>query len=156
MDMAPAQVRADRGLRRIAPVAFAAEEDHPLMREEIFGPFLPVLAFDEPERAFAFVRAGEKPLAFYVFTEDEDLAARALERVSSGGACVNDVILHAAAAALPFGGVGASGMGRYHGKHGFDFFSHIKSVLHQSSAGDMPLRYPPFSGEKLAFLRGMG
>ncbi|MDR2075537.1 MAG: aldehyde dehydrogenase family protein [Desulfovibrio sp.] len=154
MDMAPARARADRRLRKIAPLAFAAEKDHPLMEEEIFGPFLPVLAFDQPEQALDFVRAGEKPLAFYLFTEDEALASRALERVSSGGACVNDVILYAAAAAMPFGGVGTSGMGRYHGKYGFDFFSNIKSVLHQSSTVDMPLRYPPFSGEKLALLRG--
>jgi aldehyde dehydrogenase (NAD+) len=152
--MAPAHARADRALRKIAPAAFAADKDHPLMEEEIFGPFLPVLAFDEPGQALDFIRAGEKPLAFYLFTEDEGLASRALEEISSGGACVNDVILHAAAAAMPFGGVGASGTGSYHGKYGFDFFSNIKSVLHQSCAGDMTLRYPPFTGEKLALLRG--
>ncbi|MDR2605599.1 MAG: aldehyde dehydrogenase family protein [Desulfovibrio sp.] len=153
--IAPAGTKTDKSARKIAPTAFAADAGHPAMREEIFGPLLPVLSFTKAEDALEGIRAGHKPLAFYVFTENAGFARRALSRVSSGGACVNDVLLHAASAAMPFGGVGESGMGRYHGRRGFEFFSNIKSVLHQSGTVDVPFRYPPFSEETLAVLRGM-
>ena len=154
--MLPAGARADRAARKIAPVAFRADRNHPAMREEIFGPLLPVIPYADPDEALSFIRNGEKPLAFYIFTEDKELAEKALATVSSGGACVNDVLLHAASAAMPFGGVGASGMGRYHGKYGFSFFSNVKSILEQSSAVDMPFRYPPYAEETLAMLRSPG
>jgi aldehyde dehydrogenase (NAD+) len=153
--MAPAGTKADRDARKIAPTAFAADAGHPAMREEIFGPLLPVLSFVEADAALESIRAGEKPLAFYVFTENPAFARHALSRVSSGGACVNDVLMHAASAAMPFGGVGGSGMGRYHGRQGFEFFSNIKSVLHQSGVVDAPFRYPPYSQETMNMLRGM-
>ena len=153
--VAPPDIRADRAGRKIAPKAFRADAAHPAMQEEIFGPLLPVLPFSDPEEAVTLVRNREKPLAFYVFTEDKQFAAQALARVSSGGACVNDVLLHAASAEMPFGGVGASGMGQYHGKYGFAFFSHVKSVLEQTTDTDMPMRYPPYSDEVLAMLRSM-
>ncbi|MDR0827116.1 MAG: aldehyde dehydrogenase family protein [Desulfovibrio sp.] len=151
--LAPANTPADRKTRKIAPVAFAADTKHPAMREEIFGPLLPVLSFDNMHEALDYIRSGEKPLAFYVFTENKRLANLALSRVSSGGACVNDVLLHAASAVLPFGGVGASGMGRYHDRQGFEFFSNIKSILRQSSSVDVPFRYPPFAEPTLEMLR---
>ncbi|MDR1945912.1 MAG: aldehyde dehydrogenase family protein [Desulfovibrio sp.] len=154
--MAPAGTRTDKAARKMAPTAFAADAGHPSMREEIFGPLLPVLSFNKAEDALESIRAQEKPLAFYVFTEDKAFARRALSRVSSGGACVNDVLLHAASADMPFGGVGGSGMGRYHGRRGFEFFSNIKSVLHQSTGVDALFRYPPFSPETMAMLRGPG
>jgi aldehyde dehydrogenase (NAD+) len=153
--LAPAGTRADKTAHKIAPIAFAADAGHPAMREEIFGPLLPVLSFTNADAALESIRAGHKPLAFYVFTENAAFARHALSKVSSGGACVNDVLMHAASAAMPFGGVGESGMGRYHGRRGFEFFSNIKSVLHQSGTVDAPFRYPPFSEETLAALRGM-
>jgi aldehyde dehydrogenase (NAD+) len=153
--LAPAGTKTDQTTRKIAPAAFAADAGHPAMQEEIFGPLLPVLSFTDADAALESIRAGHKPLAFYLFTENSAFARHALSRVSSGGACVNDVVMHAASAAMPFGGVGESGMGRYHGRRGFEFFSNIKSVLHQSAAVDVPFRYPPFSEETLAALRGM-
>ena len=153
--LAPANAAADRGSRKIAPVAFKADRSHPAMEAEIFGPLLPVIPFVDAGEALEYVRSGEKPLAFYIFTQDAALARRALELVSSGGACVNDVLLHAASAAMPFGGVGASGMGRYHGKYGFTFFSNVKSVLEQSATVDVPFRYPPYGEETMAMLRSM-
>ncbi|MDR1398144.1 MAG: aldehyde dehydrogenase family protein [Desulfarculales bacterium] len=149
------EARADGKTLKIAPLVFLAGKEHPAMEEEIFGPLLPVIPYAAPQEALDYIRSREKPLAFYVFSENEEFAAQALAQISSGGACVNDVLMHAASAALPFGGVGASGMGRYHGKYGFDFFSNIRSVLHQSSDSDMPLRYPPFSGEKIKILQNI-
>jgi aldehyde dehydrogenase (NAD+) len=153
--MLPEGARTDRAASKIAPVAFKAGKDHPAMNEEIFGPLLPVIPYSDPDEALSFVRNGERPLAFYIFTDNKALADKALTLVSSGGACVNDVLLHAASAEMPFGGVGTSGLGRYHGKYGFSFFSNVKSVLEQSSAVDMPFRYPPFGEETLTMLRSM-
>ncbi len=155
MALAPENTRADRPARKIAPKAFKADRAHPAMEEEIFGPLLPVIPFSDAEETLRCIRSGEKPLAFYVFTRDQDFARRALTLVSSGGACVNDVLLHAASAAMPFGGVGGSGMGRYHGKYGFSFFSNVKSVLEQSATIDAPFRYPPYGEETMAMLRSM-
>ncbi len=153
--LAPENTPADRATRKIAPVAFKADRAHPAMEAEIFGPLLPVIPFMDEGEALDFIRFGEKPLAFYIFTQDEALARRALDLVSSGGACVNDVLLHAASAAMPFGGVGSSGMGRYHGKYGFSFFSNVKSVLEQSATVDAPFRYPPYGEETMGMLRSL-
>ena len=103
--------------------------DHELMEEEIFGPLLPVLEYDRIEEAVEFVVDRPKPLALYLFTEDMDKKKYVLRNTSSGGVCINDTITHMTTKWLPFGGVGDSGMGRYHGKASFDTFSHEKSVL---------------------------
>lgn len=120
--------------------------ESPLMRDEIFGPILPVLAVDGVEEATAFVNARPKPLALYVFTGDEAVADAVLGEVSSGGACVNQTLMHLIPPDLPFGGVGDSGMGAYHGKAGFDAFSHLKSVLRKPTRPDLRLLYPPYRG----------
>lgn len=121
--------------------------DTPIMQEEIFGPLLPVIAFDDLGAALKSINARPKPLALYYFGEDPDKQERVLTGTTSGGSCVNDVIMHISSVYLPFGGVGASGMGAYHGKGSFDAFTHYKSVLKRSSAFDLPVRYAPYKGK---------
>lgn len=118
--------------------------DSPLMQEEIFGPILPVLGFDTIEEAVRRVRALPRPLALYLFTRDRETEELLIDSLPFGGGCVNDTVLHLASHRLPFGGVGASGMGRYHGRYSFDTFSHLKSVLVKHSAMDAALRYHPY------------
>lgn len=122
-----------------------------VMQEEIFGPVLPVLTFDAIEEAEAFVRSRPHPLALYLFTENKAVKERFLRRVSFGGGCINDTIIHLATSRLGFGGVGNSGMGSYHGKKSFDTFSHEKSIVDKSTWLDLPMRYAPYTktGEKL-------
>ncbi|MCU1374241.1 MAG: aldehyde dehydrogenase [Actinomycetia bacterium] len=115
-----------------------------VMEEEIFGPILPVLAVDGPDEAVAFINARPKPLALYVFAQDHDQADWVLERTSSGGVCVNQTLMHLLPPDLPFGGVGDSGSGGYHGKAGFDAFSHHRSVLRKGTRPDVKLLYPPY------------
>ncbi len=122
-----------------------------VMQEEIFGPILPVLSYDSIEEAIDFVNEREKPLALYVFSKNKKLAKKVLHETSSGGACINDTIMHLASEDLPFGGVGASGIGAYHGKHSFLTFSHQKAVLNKSSVIDVPLRYVPYKVSLSAF-----
>lgn len=140
----------DRDNKYLAPTLVRGiSEDHALMQEEIFGPILPILEVANLEEAIAFVGKRDKPLALYVFTEDKKVAQAVLSRTTSGGACVNEVIAHLSVPDLPFGGVGPSGMGAYHGKAGFEVFSHKKSVLHKSSRLDVPVRYPPYDEKKI-------
>lgn len=123
------------------------------MQEEIFGPVLPVLPLDCLEEAEAFILDRPRPLALYLFSQDRAVQRRFAEQIPFGGGCINDTVLHLANPALPFGGVGSSGMGRYHGKHSFDTFSHLKGVLRSSSRLDLPLRYPPYTEKKMALIR---
>ena len=141
---------------RIAPTVLdgVALED-PVMQEEIFGPILPVLTVDSLDQAIAFVRARPRPLALYLFTSDRTAERRVFRELSFGGGCVNDTILHLASSRLPFGGVGNSGMGAYHGKRSFLTFSHEKGVLKTSTRLDMPLRYPPYTPQKERWSRRM-
>jgi aldehyde dehydrogenase (NAD+) len=111
-----------------------------------------VLAVDDTEDAIEFVRSGDKPLALYVFGDDA-VAQRVLESTSSGGACVNATLLHLAVPELPFGGVGESGSGAYHGRMGFDTFSHRKSVLQRPTRPDPSVMYPPYTRLKDRLLR---
>ena len=139
---------------RIAPTVLdGVTPEDPVMQEEIFGPILPVLAVDSLDEAIAFVRARPRPLALYLFTSDRRTERRVFRELSFGGGCVNDTILHLASSRLPFGGVGNSGMGAYHGKRSFLTFSHEKGVLKTSSRLDMPLRYPPYSPLKERWAR---
>lgn len=119
-----------------------------VMQEEIFGPILPVIEFTEIEQAFAFVREREKPLAAYLFTGDKHTEKEFLRRLSFGGGCINDTIMHLATSQMGFGGVGNSGMGSYHGRKSFETFSHEKSILKKYCWIDMPLRYQPYSHVK--------
>jgi aldehyde dehydrogenase (NAD+) len=133
----------------IAPTVLrGVKPDAPIMQEEIFGPILPILPVKSIEDAIDFVKRGEKPLALYVFSESAAVAQRVVDATSSGGVCVNGTILHIANSALPFGGVGESGMGAYHGRHTFETFSHRKSVLSRGLRFDPSWMYPPYSGLK--------
>jgi len=133
----------------IAPTVLrGVRPDAPIMQEEIFGPILPILPVKSVEDAIDFVKRGEKPLALYIFSDSEAVAQHVVEATSSGGVCVNGTILHIANSALPFGGVGESGMGAYHGRHSFETFSHRKSVLSRGLRFDPSWMYPPYSGLK--------
>ena len=128
----------------IAPTILAdVSPDSAVMQEEIFGPILPVLAFDNLEEALALLRDRPTPLAMYVFTRDRATETRVLADTRSGGVCVNDVVSHMIGPGLPFGGLGASGMGASHGRAGFETFSHQRAVLRRSTWLDLPFRYPP-------------
>ena len=122
------------------------------MQEEIFGPILPVLEFDRLDDALASLRQRPTPLAFYLFTRDRATQERVLCATRSGGVCINDTIVHMIGKELPFGGLGDSGLGAYHGKASFDCFTHYRSVVRRSLAFDLKLRYPP-PGLKLAALK---
>jgi aldehyde dehydrogenase (NAD+) len=115
----------------------------PVMQEEIFGPILPVLEFDKLDDALARLRDQPTPLALYLFTQDRAIQEHVLETARSGGVCLNDTIVHILGKDLPFGGLGESGMGAYHGKASFDCFSHRRSVLRRSVRFDAKFRYPP-------------
>lgn len=120
----------------------------PIMQEEIFGPILPVLTFEHIHDAVQFVNSREKPLALYLFTRNETVQRRVLSACSFGGGCVNDTVMHFANHHLPFGGVGHSGMGSYHGKKSFTTFSHQKSIVQSAGWFDNPVRYHPYSSLK--------
>ena len=139
--------QCDAEARRIAPTLIRVEDlDDPLMQEELFGPLLPVLAVDDLDQAIRLINQRPKPLALYLFTNNRSHQRSLLERTSSGGVGLNDVVMQVGVPELPFGGVGASGMGAYHGKAGFDTFSHRRSVLRRPFRLDAPFRYPPYAG----------
>lgn len=119
-----------------------------IMQEEIFGPVLPVLTFKKLEEAERFVKEREKPLALYYFTQDKEREKQVLNRLSFGGGCINDTIMHLASPYLGFGGVGKSGMGSYHGKNSFQTFSHTKSMIKRFRHPDIPIRYQPYNRVK--------
>ena len=138
--------RWDEKARKIAPTVLDnVSDDAAVMGEEIFGPILPVLTFETLDEVVRRQHALPKPLALYLFTRSKAAERRIIENVSYGGGCVNDTIVHLANDRLPFGGVGASGMGSYHGKASFDTFTHYKGVLKKSNLLDIPLRYAPYS-----------
>ena len=134
--------------RRISPTILTEVEwDSPIMQEEIFGPLLPILPYRKLDDAIRKIQQRPKPLALYLFTQSKEVEERVMREVSFGGGCVNDTILHLATPYMPFGGVGESGMGGYHGKYSFDTFSHQKSVLKRWPKPDIPLRYAPYEGK---------
>ncbi|MFN8207458.1 MAG: aldehyde dehydrogenase [Bacteroidales bacterium] len=124
----------------------------PVMQDEIFGPILPVMVFDELAEAVAFINSRSKPLALYYFGNKIKVARQVLQETSSGGACINDTVMHFANHHLPLGGVGNSGMGRYHGRFTFETFSNPKAVIRKINYPDISLRYPPYKG-KLKWIR---
>jgi len=146
--------QVDPESRYIAPtVVRNVAGDSPLMREEIFGPILPVLRVPDVESAVEFVRQGEKPLALYVFTRNTEVEDAVVRGTSSGGVCVNGTLWHLANPAMPFGGVGESGMGAYHGHHTFETFSHRKPVLTKGWRFEPRVMYPPYSRFKTALIK---
>jgi aldehyde dehydrogenase (NAD+) len=147
---------ADKSARYLAPtIVVDPDLDSGLMTEEIFGPVLPIVSIDSVEDAIAFVNERPKPLALYIYSRSKEIADRVLARTSSGGACVNHSVMHILPETLPFGGVGPSGTGSYHGKAGFDTFSHHKSVLRKPTFPDPRLLYPPYSGWKAKLVRAV-
>ncbi|ATB45054.1 aldehyde dehydrogenase family protein [Corallococcus macrosporus] len=147
----------DAESRYIAPTVLAdVAPDAPIMAEEVFGPVLPVLRFESLDEVVSHVREDGKPLALYVFSNDEAAVERLLRDTRSGGACINTVVLHNVNPNLPFGGVGTSGLGAYHGEAGFRTFSHERAVLRQGRTSLVHLFFPPFTGkaQKLARLAG--
>jgi aldehyde dehydrogenase (NAD+) len=133
-------------LRNVAP-------DSEVMSEEIFGPILPVLTVKDMDAAIEFVNARPKPLALYVFTGDRKREEHVIASTSSGGVCVNATLWHIANPGVPFGGVGPSGMGAYHGRASFETFSHRKGVVSRGTRFDPRFAYPPYSALKTALLK---
>lgn len=142
----------------VAPTVLVdVKPEDDVMNEEIFGPILPILNVIDAREAVKFINSREKPLALYVFTKDRKVQEYFLENTSSGGVCINDTIMHLTVAALPFGGVGSSGMGSYHGKKTFDIFVHKKSAMIRSfnhiGEKSQEVRYPPYSTKATSILR---
>ena len=136
----------DRSDRFIAPTLIdCIDPNSKIMSDEIFGPILPILEYDQLSEAIAFVNARPKPLALYFFSNNKQNQQRILREISYGGGCLNDIIMHLGNPELPFGGVGNSGIGSYHGKATFDTFSHRKSILKNSFRFDLKFRYPPYT-----------
>lgn len=147
--------RYDRESRKMELTVLDSPDVHAtVMEEEIFGPILPVLSYETLDEVKQFVNSRPKPLALYLFTRSEETERRIMEGIPFGGGCINDTVVHLVNHGLPFGGVGNSGMGRYHGKFGFDTFTHYKGVLKKGNWLDLPVRYPPY-GEKLGLLKKM-
>ena len=134
--------------RYIAPTLVDEPElDSPVMQDEIFGPILPVITWNSEEDLKKVIGHYEKPLAFYVFSSNRKKARQLMETYSFGGGSINDTIVHIANTKLPFGGVGHSGVGAYHGKKSFDTFTHHKSVVRRGTWMDVPLRYAPYTNK---------
>ncbi|MBF6644279.1 aldehyde dehydrogenase [Chryseobacterium indologenes] len=127
--------------------------EDPVMEEEIFGPILPVISFKNFTIAINTVSEQEKPLAAYLFTKNSEEKEIFTRKLSFGGGCINDCVMHLSNDNLPFGGVGSSGIGSYHGKYGFETFSHQKSVLEKATWGEPNIKYPPYSEKKLSWIR---
>lgn len=146
--------QTDAGDKYIAPtVLTGVSPESPVMQEEIFGPILPIVRADDLDEAIAAIRKRDKPLAAYLFTGDKQAETRFLNDVSCGSACINDVMMFATVHELPFGGVGASGMGAYSGKRGFDTFSHMKAVMKRGWWPDLDIRFAPYTEKKFKLLR---
>ncbi len=144
----------DEQQRYIAPTVLVdVTANDPVMQEEIFGPILPVLTVGSIDEAIDFVNARPHPLALYVFADDQKVNDQVVASTSSGGVTVNGTIFHMTGPFLPFGGVGESGMGAYHGRTGVDTFQHLKPVLKRSTRVDAPLAYPPYTKRKFAILK---
>ena len=126
--------------------------DNKIMKEEIFGPILPIITYDNFDEVLEIIQSKSKPLSLYLFSEDENMTHRVVEELSFGGGAINDTLMHLANPNLPFGGVGSSGIGQYHGKYSFDTFSHMKSYIFKSTRLDSSIIYPPYKG-KFKYIR---
>ena len=144
------------GSNRIAPTVMDnVTENDAVMGEEIFGPIMPILTFDDFDKMVDNLKDKDKPLALYLFSSDKGQIKRITTELSYGGGCINDVVVHLSTSEMGFGGVGQSGMGSYHGKDGFDAFSHYKSIMDKKTWLDLPMRYQPYKNkmyEKLLHL----
>ncbi len=143
----------DEKKNKIEPAFFTdATFDDDIMKEEIFGPILPIIPYDDLDKVLDIIKHRPKPLACYIFGKSRSFKNKILTTLSFGGGCINDTVMHVANEYLPFGGIGSSGMGSYHGKYSFDTFSHKKSILANGSI-DTPFRYGPYSKKKLRTIR---
>ncbi|XP_057987062.1 aldehyde dehydrogenase family 3 member H1 isoform X1 [Hevea brasiliensis] len=146
----------DKESLKIAPtILLDVPQDSLIMNEEIFGPLLPIILVNKIEESFDLINSGTKPLAAYLFSNKKKLKEQFVMSVSAGGLVINDTTVHLAVDTLPFGGVGESGMGSYHGKFSFDAFSHKKAVLYRSFIGDAAIRYPPYTTEKVRLMKAL-
>lgn len=145
--------RSPETLQLAPTVVGPVTPDSPTMGEELFGPILPVMTYRTLEEAIAFVQSRPRPLALYIFSRNRGDIRTVQERCSYGGGCVNDTIIHLATSEMGFGGVGQSGMGSYHGKYGFDTFTHEKSIVDKANWLDLPFRYQPYSAIKEKLIR---
>ncbi|MEB3025193.1 MULTISPECIES: aldehyde dehydrogenase [unclassified Parvimonas] len=142
--------------RKIEPTIFPdVYFDHEIMKDEIFGPLLPIIEYDDIDKIIDIIKEREKPLACYIFSQRKENADYIINSLSYGGGCVNDTIMQLANSHIPFGGVGNSGMGSYHGKHGFDLLSHKKGIVKNKKIFDLPFRYAPFDLKKLKIFKRM-
>jgi len=146
--------QVEAATRKIAPSVLSdVALDAEIMTEEIFGPILPVLEIEDLEHAIDFVRRGDKPLSAYLFTRSRQSERKFLDRVACGSVCINDVMMFMSVPDLPFGGVGTSGIGQYHGQAGFDRFSHLKSVIRRGRFPEITIRFAPYSKFKTRLLK---
>lgn len=138
--------KSDRNTLQIEPTVMDnVTYDDKVMGEEIFGPLMPIITYDKFDEIFSLMRGKQKPLALYIFSQNKKHIKEVLNRISFGGGCVNDVVIHLATSEMGFGGVGESGMGTYHGKVGFEAFSHTKSIVDKKTFMDLPMRYQPYN-----------
>ena len=138
--------KSDKNTLKIEPTIMDnVTWDDAVMQEEIFGPILPILTFESIEDVAEKVNSMDSPLALYIFASDKKLIKYVTGHIQYGGGCINDTIVHLATTEMGFGGVGASGMGSYHGKHGFDTFTHYKSIMDKKTFLDLPMRYQPYN-----------
>ncbi len=146
--------KGDDKTLKIEPAIFTeASFESEIMKDEIFGPIIPILSYDNIDKVIHKVKERSKPLACYIFSQDETYIQKLLKEVSFGGGCVNDTVMHLANHNLPFGGVGSSGMGNYHGEYSIHTFSHEKSVLKNKNIFDIPLRYSPYTDKNLKLIK---
>ena len=127
--------------------------EKPVMKEEIFGPILPIITYKHEEEIYEIIKENPDPLALYLFSSNQERVQRILYRVPFGGGCINDTIMHLTNEKLPFGGRGSSGHGNYHGKRSYETFTHEKSVYHNGTFFDLPLKYPPFNKKRLSLIK---
>lgn len=145
--------KVNREKRYIEPTLIDASWEGAAMSEEIFGPILPIISFSNLDEIIGEIKKLSKPLALYLFTENYEVEKKVLEEISSGGACINDTITHLANPELPFGGVGNSGIGAYHGKESFKTFSHRRSVVRKTTKINIPIVFPPFNNKNLSAVK---
>ncbi len=140
--------------RKISPTIILSPDKYsPVMTEEIFGPILPVMGYDDISDAARFINSKSKPLALYLFTSNKNLKKEIIKKIPFGGGCVNDTLLHISNLNLPFGGTGESGMGHYRGRHSFETFSHMKGIVERGTWIDFSVRFPPFKDNMLKLLK---
>lgn len=145
---------SDADVLKIEPTVLTGiTRKSPVMQEEIFGPILPVIEFNNLSQVFEIIADHPTPLSLYLFTKNPDTKARIMQNVLFGGGCVNDTVMHLSNNAFGFGGVGDSGMGSYHGKYGFDTFTHYKSIVEKKTRFDLPARYRPYNDRKFSIIR---